>query len=274
MITARTVVACVLGLSFATPAPAAPAGRSACPPDTVRVGTVCVDRYEASVWQISPGNAALLRKVLRGRVTRAELEAGGATQLSRIADFGPPRLPPYPPEFPADGNWTPAAGSDPPSPGVYAVSIAGVLPSHATWQQAEQACALAGKRLLSNQEWQRAAVGTPEPGFADDHATTCNTFSPGPVETGSRAACVSSWGVYDMVGNVSEWVGEWVNAGSLCGPPGWPGCGQDALRPSDPSALGRGGLWYGGPYAAILSLYSALPPDDSGDQPTGFRCGR
>ena len=26
----------------------------ACPPDAVRVGTLCVDRYEASLWSIDP----------------------------------------------------------------------------------------------------------------------------------------------------------------------------------------------------------------------------
>jgi formylglycine-generating enzyme required for sulfatase activity len=28
------------------------------------------------------------------------------------------------------------------------------------------------------------------------------------VNTGSRASCKSSWGVFDMVGNVLEWVAD------------------------------------------------------------------
>lgn len=34
-----------------------------CPRDSVMVGGVCTDTYEASVWQIPPSNALLLRLV-------------------------------------------------------------------------------------------------------------------------------------------------------------------------------------------------------------------
>ena len=68
--------------------------------------------------------------------------------------------PGYPANFPSTGNWTPVLGSNPPSPGVYAVSIPGVHPSACTtWFQANQACRLSGKRLVRNDEWQ-AAVDT------------------------------------------------------------------------------------------------------------------
>ena len=44
-----------------------------CPPDSVKVGNVCIDLYEASVWQIAPSKAALVKKVQSGKVTLAEL---------------------------------------------------------------------------------------------------------------------------------------------------------------------------------------------------------
>jgi formylglycine-generating enzyme required for sulfatase activity len=162
-----------------------------CAPDAVRVGPVCVDRYEGSTWQIPAANKTLIRRVQQGKATLAALQAGGATQLGCN-----PSLAPYPATFPDSGNWT-----EP----VYATSVAGVLPSTCiSWFQAEQACALSGKRLLTNQEWQRAAAGTPE------DASSCNTNSAGPTPTGSLPDCVSRWGAFDMVGNVDEYVADWV----------------------------------------------------------------
>src|SRR5439155_1088462 len=139
-----------------------------CPPDAVLVGPACVDRYEASVWSIPSDSDELVGKIRRGRATVAQLAAAGAVQMGAIpmsgctgSDYGP--------AFPPNGNWT--------TP-LYAASIAGVPPSSCvTWFQAEQACRLAGKRLLTNQEWQAAAAGTPDPGVADDLTTTCATNS-------------------------------------------------------------------------------------------------
>src|SRR5262249_56043053 len=101
-----------------------------CPPDSVRVGNECIDTYEASVWQIPPENTVLVKQVQSGRATLAELTSGGATQLSPATSCSPP----YPTNFPDDGNWTPVPGSSPPSPGVSADSIPWVLPSACiTW---------------------------------------------------------------------------------------------------------------------------------------------
>src|SRR5262245_55117255 len=106
----------------------APAGAATlkCPPDSVKVGPTCIDKYEASVWSIPSSARTLLRRVERGQATLAELSAVGAVQLG--CDYAPYSLQPYPPQFPADGNWQPEPGSSPPSPGVYALSIAGVPP--------------------------------------------------------------------------------------------------------------------------------------------------
>src|SRR5262249_45356987 len=141
-----------------------------CPPDSVKVGSTCIDTYEASVWRIDPANTALVRKVQAGHVTLADLTAGGATPLSPFACT----VPVLPANFPASGNWTPIPGSNPPSPGVYAVSVAGVQPSRCiTWFQANQACLLSGKRLLTNREWQGAPARPPEPGPAQYRPPPC-----------------------------------------------------------------------------------------------------
>jgi hypothetical protein len=111
-----------------------------------------------------------------------------------------------------------------------------------TWEQAGEACARQGKRLCTGEEWTLACEGPeglPYPyGFVRD-AAACNIDRPYimPNEaayddretraaeiarlsqsdaSGSRARCVSPYGVHDMTGNVDEWV---VNEeGSFNGP--------------------------------------------------------
>ena len=276
------LVLTTLVLALAVPARAA---TLKCPVDSVAVGTVCVDRYEASAWQIAPSNKALVKKVQSGKVTLKDLTKGGAVQLGCTGVSWNLAAPPA--NFPDDGNWTPVLGSVPPSPGVYAVSIAGVLPSSCiTWFQANQACALSGKRLLRNGEWQRAAAGTPDPG-TDNGATDCNVGGMvGPLQTGSRSSCKSSWGAFDMVGNVDEWVEDWAdnNGTSPCtdwtttagiagtdnscfGGPG--GSGSNAL----PAALIRGGFWGDGDRAGVFAVFAHVAPSAPGSF-IGFRCAR
>src|SRR5215470_8487132 len=79
------------------------AGTLKCPPDSVKVGTTCIDTYEASAWQIPPSNTSLVKKVQQGKATLADLTGGGATQLSPA----PSCTPGFPGNFPRDGNWTP-----------------------------------------------------------------------------------------------------------------------------------------------------------------------
>jgi hypothetical protein len=52
------------------------AGAAKCPPDSAKVGTVCVDLYEASVWQIDPiANPSLVKKV-QAEAAHTERRAG------------------------------------------------------------------------------------------------------------------------------------------------------------------------------------------------------
>ena len=261
-------------------AESAGAGTLKCPPDSVKVGNVCIDTYEASVWQIPPSNTALVKLVQAGKATLANLTAGGATQLSTSWGSSCLGSTPYPANFPIDGNWTPVPGSSPPSPGVYAVSIPGVLPTACTtWFQANQACALSGKRLVRNGEWQHAAAGTPDAG-ASPGANDCNTNSANPSNTGSRTNCKSAWGVFDMVGNVDEWVEDWGDLADHCtiwSPAfgsdlscvGGPGSSYSNL----PGAWLRGNAWGGNIYAGVFAVDGRFDPSFSGGA-TGFRCAR
>lgn len=185
--------------------------------------------------------------------------------------------PAFPATFAATGNWT--------SP-LYAVSVAGVFPTGCvTWFQAEQACALSGKRLLTNQEWQRAAAGTPDPG-TDDGGTDCNVGGLNvPLNTGARAKCVSNWGAFDMVGNVEEWVADWVPQSTSC--PGWGTFSDDYMclsgastTATGPGALVRGGLFTSFTEAGVFALDPGPLRLPIGNSPAvnrrglGFRCVR
>jgi hypothetical protein len=122
---------------------------------------------------------------------------------------------------------------------VRAVSAPGVVPQgYISRDQAEQACREAGKRLCREQEWARACSGasgrtfpygaTRSPGVCNDsgssplralYAGSRDAYTSGPMNdprlnqqpgtvarTGEFSGCASESGVYDMVGNLHEWV--------------------------------------------------------------------
>jgi hypothetical protein len=295
-------LAVVVALAVAAPALAA---KNTCPPDAVRVGPACVDRFEASVWRIPAADAKLKKKIQQGKVTLEDLLAASATQASAMppgtcADVT------YGDGFPTTGNWT-----EP----LYAASVAGVPPSTCiTWFQAEQACRLSGKRLVTNQEWQAAAQGTPDPGDADDQSTTCATLSEPTTgaPTGARPACISAWGAHDMVGNAWEWTADWLPTATACA--AWPdGIGIDldfvcigqgdggvipttapsvqrirgrslarrtrfrrveetSIVPGVPGGLIRGGNFGIGARGGVFAVYAI--PVYTRSRSTGFRCAR
>lgn len=238
---------------------AAGACRGAGPDDVmVRVGSLCVDRYEASIWSDARGTGTAY-------------------------GVGPGQTP-YPAAFPPSGNATAS---------LYAVSKAGALPStRVTWFQAQQACAASGKRLLTNAEWQMAAAGTPD-GGTEAASAPCNIFGTGLVPAGARPACLSRWQVNDMVGNAWEWTADWTQ-GLSEGPAGqvntpeyggdWVyhlGAGGNGGGPEGtvfPPAIIRGGGWQSGKLGGIFTIWGDVQPSASiigpSDGDMGFRCGR
>ena len=148
---------------------------TSCPDDMVAAGSVCMDKYEASLWDAATGGSQI-----------------PATTCS------------------ADGSdcGKDAAAATP----IYAQSVVNVTPtSLISWYQAVQACANVGKRLPTTAEWQMAASGTPS-GTNSVPADSCNTSFTGVAVTGASALgttpCASSIGAFDMVGNLWEWTAE------------------------------------------------------------------
>jgi formylglycine-generating enzyme required for sulfatase activity len=122
------------------------------------------------------------------------------------------------------------------------------------------------------------ANGTPDPG-PDDHATTCNSDNTGTTTlTGARSGCVSTRGAFDMVGNVAEWVADWVPLSTQC--PFWASFSDDLMCLSGasetepgPGALLRGGFFFGGAVNGPLAVIGTVAPTRSQDV-FGFRCAR
>jgi hypothetical protein len=174
-------------------------------------------------------------------------------------------------------------------------SVSGVLPQGGLdWFQYAQMCGNAGKRICTNSEWQMAVSGTADPGASAGTGGACVTSSSGPRVTGGGTACISRWGVEDMVGNLWEIVFDWMMAG-----PDVPGAvdgqtytpwsfgdgfdttanftGQAYFGTSNqngmPAMILRGGAWGDGTAAGPYEMNAAYSPEESQTNgAVGTRC--
>jgi Sulfatase-modifying factor enzyme 1 len=227
-----------------------------CPKNMVPAGPLCVDKYEAIVVDFRP-------TLLIGNPE--------GNQFGMFDD-----------DYPCADNGN-NCSKNVLGTKIFAASVPGVTPSrYITWFQAQQACANVGKRLLRSGEWQMVAAGTP-----DEPRRTgplCNTDSVIVSKSGSYPECVSNFGVYDMVGNVWEWVEDWMqaSAGVDGAQSAGPGYGNDLILSINdaisqgggagfPAALIRGGATGDGPGAGVFALIASHAPSDSLPA-IGFRC--
>jgi sulfatase modifying factor 1 len=214
-------------------------GANGCPPAMARVedeGGFCIDRFEAAL-------ELLVGPAWEARTPYGPLSAGEVVRA-----------------IPADGA---------------------VPQGYVSGEEAASACAEAGKRLCTSSEWLaacRGPAGLTWPYGAGHLDGACNDSYPGthPVVDlfgstdvwdsasmndpginqqpdtvepgGAHASCVSAWGVYDLHGNLHEWV-------------------------DDPAGTFRGGFYadaaINGPGCTYVTTAHAVSYHDYS---TGFRC--